>query len=272
MSHLFGFVIAMGLLQGSLWILKMDIHYYFDHVALLIVFGGTLCAAIITFPVPDLLKMFAAFLRIAKKMPDNKELTVQQLIQLSITAQKSPMALLEASNNRSLNPYLRDGLELMMSGFSRTDLEDIMAERIVRDREREEVYGGLLRTLSKYPPAFGLVGTVLGLVAVMRSVATGADAGEVGLQMALALVATLYGLILTNFVLVPMSENLFNKSALNMANRELLLEGLLMIHDKRSPVVVQEKLNSYLPPLRRKDLIGIGKNNSNSSSERTQAA
>lgn len=258
MSHFFGFILAVGLLQGAMLILKMDRSYYYDHVALLIVLGGTLTAAIITYPVYDLLKMVQAFFRIAKKNPEDRQVAVFSIVKLAQAAQVSRAALVEASQDKALNPFLKDGIELILSGFSKEDLESVMTERLYRDREREEVYGSILRTLAKYPPAFGLVGTVLGLVSVMRSVAQGADAAEIGLHMALALVATFYGLLFTNFVLVPASENLFNKSGLNMVHRELMLDGLIMIHERRSPVVVQEKLNSYLPPLKRQDIVGLG--------------
>lgn len=260
MSHLFGLFFAVSLLRVAMWLLKMDVNYYFDEVAALIVIGGTVSAAIITYPVSDLLKMIAALFRIAKKVPEQREATVTQIVHLARLAQQSQTALDSAVKDRLLNPYLRDGLDLILSGFSRNDLEDIMTERLYRDREREESYGGLLRTISKYPPAFGLVGTVLGLVTVMRAVAAGADAAAIGTQMALALVATFYGLVFTNFILVPMSENLLNKSATNMVHRELMLMGLLMIYDRSSPVVVQEKLNSFLPPMKRKDLIGLSGN------------
>lgn len=245
------------LLKVGMMILKMDASYYFDEVALLVVLGGTICAAIITYPISDLVKMSQAFFRIAKKNPEDNENTVPQIIKLAAAAHKSKKALMDAAEDTKINPFLRDGIDLMLAGFSKEDLLYIMQERIMRDREREESYGALLRTISKYPPAFGLVGTVLGLVSVMRAVSQGADASMIGLQMALALVATLYGLILTNFVLVPMSENLFNKSHLNMNHRELMLEGMMMIYDKRSPMVTQEMLNSFLPPLKRKDILGV---------------
>lgn len=257
MSHLFGFILAVTLLRVGMMILKMDASYYFDWVALLIVFGGTACAAIITYPVTDLIKMMKAFFRIARKNPEENENTVPQIIKLAAAAAKSKKALMDATEDKTLNPFLRDGIELMLAGFTRDDVQTIMQERIIRDREREESYGALLRTISKYPPAFGLVGTVLGLVSVMRAVSNGAEAGAIGLEMALALVATFYGLILSNFLLVPMSENLFNKSHLNMNHRELMLEGLMMIFDKRSPMVTQEMLNSFLPPLKRKDILGV---------------
>lgn len=257
MSHLFGFILAIVLLRTGMHVLKMDTSYYFDTVAFIIVFGGTACAAIITYPIKDLGKMIKAFVRIAKKEPEENEKTVPQIIKLAASAHKNKKALVDAADDKTINPFLRDGLELILAGFSKEDLLYIMQERIIRDREREESYGALLRTISKYPPAFGLVGTVLGLVSVMRAVSQGADAGAIGLEMALALVATFYGLILTNFVLVPMSENLFNKSQTNMNHRELMLEGLTMIYDRRSPMVAQEMLNSFLPPLKRKDILGV---------------
>lgn len=259
MSHLFGFLLSLVLLKVGMVLLKMDAHYYFDEVALLIVFGGTICAAIITYPITDLVKMMKAFVRIAKKNPEQNENTVPQIIKLAAAAYKSKKALMDAVDDETINPFLRDGIDLMLAGFSKEDLQYIMQERIMRDREREESYGSLLRTIGKYPPAFGLVGTVLGLVSVMRAVSQGAEASQIGLQMALALVATFYGLIFTNFVLVPMSENLFNKSHLNMNHRELMLEGLMLIYDKRSPMITQEMLNSFLPPLKRKDILGVNR-------------
>lgn len=257
MSHFFGFILAIVLLQSCMFLLKMDSSFYFDEVAFLIVIGGTFCAAVITYPISHLLKMGQAFFRIARKNPESYSASVAQLIQLAVIAQTSRASLLEASKDTKYNPYLRDGIELILSGFTTEEIEEIMSERLFRDREREEVYGAILRTLSKYPPAFGLVGTVLGLVSVMRAVSGGADSSEIGLEMALALVATFYGLILANFVLVPMSENLFNKSAVNMAHREILLQGMLMIKENKSPIYIQEKLNSFLPPLKRKDLVGL---------------
>ena len=257
MSHLFGLIIAVSLLRSAMWLLEMDSSYYVEEVALIIVFGGTISAAIITYSVPELVKMVRALFRIGRKMPESRTATVQLVIDLAKRVHNSKQALYDAIEDKKYNPYFRDGLELIVSGFSREDIETIMSERLFRDRERDESYGVLLRTISKYPPAFGLVGTVLGLVSVMRAVSTGADSAEIGLQMALALVATFYGLILTNFILVPMSENLINKAAKNMTHRELMLEGLLLLKDNRSPVFVQEVMNSYLSPLQRKDLVGI---------------
>ncbi len=260
MVHLLGFILAISMIKVCFVLLGMDAMYYYDDIALIVVLGGTLCAAIITFPVADLVKMSKAFFRIVKRTPDEKEDTVKDLVLLAQAVHVSKAALIKEIEQPKINLFLKDGIDLILAGFSRDEVEGVMKERIYRDREREEHYGSLLRTISKYPPAFGLVGTVLGLVALMRSVSEGADAKEIGLKMALALVATLYGLLFTNILLVPMSENLFNKSEQNKSNRELIIDGILMIYDKKSPLMVQEFLNSYLPPLKRKDYLGIGKN------------
>jgi chemotaxis protein MotA len=262
MIHLIGFILAIVMIKVCFSLLGMDAGSYFDEVALIVVLGGTLCAAIITFPGSDLIRMTKAFFRIVKKTPEEKTDTVKDLVLLSQAVSQSKAALLKEIDRPDINLFLKDGIDLVLAGFSRDEVESVLKERIYRDREREEQYGSLLRTISKYPPAFGLVGTVLGLVALMRTVAEGADAKQIGMQMALALVATLYGLLLTNILLVPMSENLFNKSEHNKSNRELIIDGILMIYDKKSPLLVQEFLNSYLPPLSRKDYLGIGKTGS----------
>lgn len=263
MIHLIGFIMAIAMIKVSFGLLNMEASSYFDEIALIVVFGGTLCAAIITFPASDLTRMTKAFFRIVRKTPEDKAKTVRDLVLLSQAVNISKAALLKEIERTDINLFLKDGIDLILAGFARDEVENILKERIYRDREREEQYGSLLRTISKYPPAFGLVGTVLGLVALMRTVAEGADAKQIGMQMALALVATLYGLLLTNILLVPMSENLFNKSEHNKLNRELIIDGILMIYDKKSPLMIQEFLNSYLPPLSRKDYLGINKSNGN---------
>src|SRR5690606_36274297 len=92
------------------------------------------------------------------------------------------------------------------------EFKDLLTERIYRARQRDEEIVNFFRRLAKYPPALGLVGSVIGLVSLMRSVGQGADASQVGLNMALALIATLYGLALSNFVLAPISEHFLQRA------------------------------------------------------------
>ncbi|MEZ4873772.1 MAG: hypothetical protein R2827_16325 [Bdellovibrionales bacterium] len=117
MSHLFGLVIAGTLLKAAMWLLDMDASYYVEEVALIIVFGGTISAAIITYSVPELVKMVQALFRIGKKMPESRTATVQLIIDLARRANQSSQALYDAIEDKKYNPYLRDGIELMVSGL-----------------------------------------------------------------------------------------------------------------------------------------------------------
>jgi chemotaxis protein MotA len=141
---------------------------------------------------------------------------------------------------------LRDGAELMSLGFSKEKIHAILEERILQSFERAQKIANAVRALSKYPPAFGLAGTVLGLVTLMRKVSEGADAKQTGLMMAIALMATFYGLLTSNLLINPTGENM-NKTALaERKNAEIALHAVLLAVDRVSLLEAQEVLNSYV--------------------------
>ena len=257
MFHFLGFALIFVLLQTAFKILDVDAQFYFDEVALLIVLGGTLVVTVIAFPLSYFLKIFSSPFVMLKTKKPNFVSAIAVIVHASKSQGRSKSMLRDVLERRDVDSFLKEGLELLLLGLSREEFKDIMTERIYRARQRDEERVSLFRRLSKYPPAFGLVGTVLGLVGLMRTVGEGASASEIGLKMALALVATLYGLAFANFFLVPIAEHYQQKAEDLKVYRELQLEGLLMIFDSRSPLAVQEMLNSYLEPKKRVDFIGI---------------
>ena len=262
MYNLIGFTLILGILYTVRNILGVSIDFYFDEVALLIVLGGTLATTVISFPPLYLKKLFFAPFAMLKSGRPNTIESIDVLVRASSKEGASKASVRPLLKNKKIDPFLKEGIELLLLGLERQEFKSILTERIYRARQREEEIVTLFRRLAKYPPAFGLVGTVLGLVNLMRSVGAGADAAQIGLNMALALTATLYGLGFSNFVLAPISEHFLQKAEDQKVFRELLLEGLLMIHDQKSALTVQEMLNSYLDPKQRIDILGIHYNES----------
>lgn len=257
MFHLLGFILLATLIKTAFEILGVESKFYFDEVALLVVMGGTFIAAMITYPFKDFMLLFSSLPKVFKTEDESLAPSAKHIIQASQRLQKSQAGLREMTKDKSISPFLRDGLDLLISGLNQEELHDILTERIYRDRQRDEKRIALLRNMAKYPPAFGLIGTVLGLVSLMRTVGSGADSGAIGLKMALALVATLYGLVLANFILVPLAEHFSVKAEKLKTLKELELEGLLLLFEKRSPLAVQEMMNSYLDEKEKLDLIGL---------------
>jgi len=257
MTNFLGFIVFAVSLRIIFNSLGVGIEYYFDEVALIIVMGGTLTVTLIAFPPSYLITLVTAPFKMLFEKKNNYETTVDILVRTAQAAQTSKAALRDLVENAKTEPFLKECLELFLLDIERNDFKSIMTERAYRSRQREEEQIGLFRKLAKYPPAFGLVGTVLGLVSLMRSVGDGASASEIGTKMALALVATLYGLAFANFILAPIAEHFTHRADDQKVFRELQIEGLLMIYDKKAPLVVQEMLNSYLDIKSRVDVLGL---------------
>jgi chemotaxis protein MotA len=257
MFHLIGFFAVFVLSQAAFHMLGVESRFYFDEIALMVVVGGTLSVAIITYPMRELRFLFTSLFGIFQRNDISFEDSAVVIVDMAQKSQVSQSAIVDASQNEKHDTFLRDGFDLLLSGLSQDEIQDILTERIYRERLRDEKQVSLLRGLAKYPPAFGLIGTVLGLVSLMRTIGDGTDTSGIGLRMALALVATLYGLTFANFFLVPLAEH-FNLKAERTKNlKELQMEGLLMLFQKRSPLAVQEMMNSYLDENEKIDLIGL---------------
>lgn len=257
MFHLIGFIAVVVLCKASFHMLGVESKFYFDEIALLIVVGGTLAVAVITYPMNEFKMIFTSIFGIFGRNRLSFEDSAVAVVSVAQQSQTSQAAIIDASKNMKYDKYLRDGFDLLVSGLSKDEIQDILTERIYRERLRDEKQVNLLRGLAKYPPAFGLIGTVLGLVSLMRTIGDGADTSGIGLRMALALVATLYGLTFANFFLVPLAEHFAIKVERTKNLKELQMEGLLMLFEKRSPLAIQEMMNSYLDDNEKIDLIGL---------------
>jgi chemotaxis protein MotA len=257
MFHLIGFISIIVISQAAFKMLGVGANFYFDGIALLLVVGGTITVAIITYPINEFKMLFTSIFGIFSRNNISLEDSAHAIVTVAQKAQSSRSALTEASQNKSYDKFLREGFDLIISGLAEDELQDILTEKIYREKLRDDKQVNLLRNLAKYPPAFGLIGTVLGLVSLMRTIGEGSDTSGIGLRMALALTATLYGLTLANFFLVPLAEHFTIKVDKAKNLKELQLEGLLMLFEKRSPLAIQEMMNSYLDDHEKIDLIGL---------------
>jgi chemotaxis protein MotA len=153
---------------------------------------------------------------------------------------------------------LSEGAELIGLGFKTERIQIILDERIHQAFERAAKVSNSIRSLAKYPPAFGLVGTVLGLVSLMRAVSDGAGASETGTRMAVALTATLYGLLTANLFVAPAGEKVLALAGEEKTSAELALQAVLLASDRVTLVESQEMLNSFLDDQERISVQGAG--------------
>lgn len=255
MFYLSGLIIAFGSILFSIVHLRQNASNYFDPVGLAVVIGGTIAVAVMIFP----WEMHREIRDAIKRLFSNHRLDLKA-INLEcfemVRKIREGAADFRPTSGSITGQTLIDGAELLSLGFGQEKIQLILEERLFQWNERKMKVANALRSLAKYPPAFGLVGTVLGLVSLMRAISDGASSSEAGFRMAVALVATLYGLLTANLILNPAGENVVKTTAEERKAAELALEAVLLASRGANLLEAQEMLNSHVAPEHRINILG----------------
>ncbi len=234
-------LVAAGFFAAAIMYLKQNVSSYLDIVALLIVLGGTLSVGMMTLPWDLRKDLKLALLKLWRRTTPNYQTALEDCL---ATMQGQTLQSTEGHLHRRI---LLDGVELLSLGVPAERLQKILEERVHQYGRRQKKIAASLRSLAKYPPAFGLMGTVLGLVNVMNGVSQGLSGKQTAFEMALALVATMYGLVLANLVLNPAGELIQKKSADEEDLGHLAVQTLVLMAQNTSLLEAQETLNSFAP-------------------------
>jgi len=224
---------------------------YLDYVALLVVLGGTLSVGVVLLPWSFHKDIFRAFRDLVLGSGTNSKKVLEDCLAIA----RDRPSKLEASLKYLHQQILKDGLELIQLNFEKEKVIVILQERMSHYLKRRKKVANSIRSLAKYPPAFGLMGTVIGLVNVMRGVSTGIDGKQTALEMAIALIATMYGLLVSNLILNPAGELILKRIAEEESYGELAISTISLLMDQVSLLESQELLNSYVPLESRVSLI-----------------
>jgi chemotaxis protein MotA len=215
---------------------------YWDFVAFFVVIFGTASVLLISRPAAPTKMLFHRFYEKFFFPSPSLKKTANTCWEVSTKNQpiKAPRYIEEQ--------LLNDGLELMSLGFSKDKTIEILTKRYHQFEGQIMLLSAWLKRNAKYPPAFGLAGTVLGLIHLMRGISAGIDAKETGIRMAVALVATFYGLVISNLILNPLGEWLVEESKKDLQKSEMSIETVALMMDGVNIVEIQERLNSFLDP------------------------
>jgi chemotaxis protein MotA len=223
--------------------------YFSDH-AVIIIFGGSFSATLIRFPLISIFHGLPLGAKFAFTMrhTTQREL-VDQIAQIAEVARKGgPVGLEKVEID---DPFLAKGIRFIADGYDTNFIRD----NLERDRdnflthldEGQKIY----RAIGDCAPAFGMIGTLLGMVQMFANMT---DPSKLGPFMATALLATLYGAVVANLICLPLADKLHLKLAEEEINRTLIIDGVLMIREAKSPTLVREMLLAYLPEKHRHDL------------------
>ena len=251
---LVGFLIATFVFIVSVMMSLRNISVIVDVHAALIVLGGTIAVSLVCFPLNQIIGLFKVFIkRLLGTNRRNYGAIIQELVMLS-NARRGGMRAFEAATAQVADPFLKDAAGMLFwaqAEISAEELRDLLETRI---NTHYMLYIGeakIFRTLSKFPPAFGLMGTTMGMIALLQSLGSVDAKNMIGPSMAIALVATLYGLVLANFVFIPIAENLTKQTQEDLISRHIVVEGIMLIHADKPTKYVEEKVKSFLLPAQR---------------------
>lgn len=251
---LIGLVSAAVVLVTGLFLATDDIKMFWDFPSLFIVVGGSIAAISISFQMNKVFSLLKVFLhKVLKGKSEVDFPAVIQEILLVAQAYQGPGGV-KAAIETAQDPFLKEGLELVQEGVMDTDtILEVMESR------KETLYSSYLgdaekfKTMGKYPPAFGMMGTTIGMVVLLANLG-GEDAMQkIGPAMGVCLITTLYGVIIANMAIVPIGENLEHGAKQLKLKNNINLAGIVLIMEGTNLIVLAEKLNSFLLPSQRLD-------------------
>jgi len=222
--------------------------YFWNPIGLVVVLGGTIAATLLAFPSAQLRSMFGAFAAIFRdERPINAD--IRRIVEIArLYSGKDIQASQEAINKLS-NPFLRLGLQFAIDGTPVDDIMHVMNWRIQRLIERETSDAKLFRMLAAFAPAFGMLGTLVGLIGMLGNLGSG-DLGAIGHHMSVALITTVYGLMLANMVFKPIAIKLEQRTAQRVALMNVLLEGVILLRMGRGPATIDDAMHNLVRTFR----------------------
>ena len=221
---------------------------YLDLPSAIITFGGALAATLCSHSMPDFIAGLKSLLLIFKAPSANTTDIIKKIIELSNVARKDGLLSLEEAAADMDEPFLKKGILLVVDGTDPDLVRDIMQAEMDNAEARHKTCMGFWDTLAAMGPAWGMIGTLVGLVNMLNNME---DASSIGPSMAVALITTLYGSLLANWICTPTSNKLKADNAIEMIQKEVMVEGLLSIQAGENPRVIEEKLKSFLAPKER---------------------
>lgn len=218
---------------------------FLDAPSALITFGGSFMCILASNTLQSFVAGLKSFTLIFKTSTMNVPEIIQKIIDLSNVARKEGLLSLEEAAGDIDDEFLKKGILLIVDGTDPELVRAIMETELVsvEDRHKEKI--GFWENLGAMGPAWGMIGTLIGLVNMLQDMD---DPSSIGPSMAVALITTLYGSILANWICAPVATKLKSKNAEEMMMKEIEIEGLLSIQAGENPRVIEEKLKSFLAP------------------------
>jgi chemotaxis protein MotA len=243
--------IAFGLFLGAIVTSTDNYIIFVSGASFVMVAGGTLSAAFISYETRYVLlalKLIGKIMFSPKIGRNILKAEVGRVIRWAYTVQKSGIPALESEAKKAVkgDKFLQFGIEMVISGYTGEEVREILENTIETTFGRNTVQVNILNAMAAGAPAFGMIGTLVGLIIMLDGM--GGDPSQLGAGLAVALLTTLYGVIFSRMVFMPAASKIMQREQIMRFRNFLVAEGLALIADRKPPRYIQDKMNSYLDP------------------------
>jgi len=244
LATIIGTILAFSLVIMAI-IMGGTLDAFINLPSLLIVVGGTIGATAINYPLKDILKVIKVVKNaIFCKDSVNFSELISNFLKMADKARREGILSLEGFIKDSHDEFLKYGLRLCVDGVEPQSIKQILEKDIKSSSERHELGVNIFLSMGSYAPAFGMIGTLIGLVQMLAKLD---DPSNIGPAMAVALITTFYGALLANAVFLPIAGKLKTKSEEEIFVKKIMLEGIMGISNGDNPRILEQKLNTFLP-------------------------
>jgi chemotaxis protein MotA len=253
-------IIALGALRGG-----GDLYWFFNLNSIFIVLGGTLAATMVNYPLKQVKNLVNVLKQVFQEDAVSYDEMIERIVELGEKARKKGLLSLEPELATIEDKYLRDGIELAITEKDPSRLRQFLKLELANMERRHSIGQEIFFYMGSYAPAFGMLGTVMGLIVMMNNFSggpTSLDLIEFDVAkkfadllggMALALITTFYGVLLSNLVFLPIGGKLKRKSDEEIMLKLIVMEGIISLHKKDHPIVIRDRLMTFVPTTLRKE-------------------
>ena len=243
-TTLMGILVA-GVLVCSAILLGGPALWFLDYPSLMIVVGGTMGATLITYPISEVMSVLGIARNAFLHRSQSPTTLIPTIVEIARKARIEGILSYESQVRKVGDPFLAKGLQMAVDGLESSAIEDVLSTEIAYVGERHKLGAEIFSTMGAYAPSMGMIGTLIGLVQMLRQMN---DPSHIGAPMAVALLTTFYGSVLANLFFNPIAGKLKTRSKQEMLIKQRILEGILSIQAGDNHRIVEQKLKAFISP------------------------
>ncbi len=238
----------IGIIGGIVLVflaIRENIFLYWSLPSLMVTLGGTFAATLINYPLPQVIRVLKVTRKAFFSKPIAPSYTVEIIAELAEKARREGLLALENELPNIKDDFLKKSLQYVVDGMDRDLLKDTLIKELGFLQERHRLGQEIFVSIATYAPAFGMVGTLMGLILMLHNLD---DPAKVGPGMALAIITTFYGALVAYLFCLPIAGKLKVRSSEEVLVKEVVMEGVLALQAGESPRIIKEKLKAYITP------------------------